>query len=285
MKKEFEAATGATLSVFQGNTGQVLARLDAEKSRPQADVVILADWSAAIDMAGKGQVQALSPKGIERVPARFKDAGNMYVAQGISALGLGYNTASPAPKEWEDLTGPDWKDKITMPDPAQSGSAYDFLAGLLQNLGDDKGWALFTAMRANGIEVPGTNDAAINPVVTGAKRGVLAGVDYLLYARIKNNEPVGIVYPASGTVVSPRPMVLLKEAPNADGGKAFVEYMLSDQGQAQVIKTLLLPAREDLKADPSRAQLADIKALPVDYAKSIAQRDAILGRFASQVAR
>jgi iron(III) transport system substrate-binding protein len=172
-----------------------------------------------------------------------------------------------------------------MPDPAQSGSAYDFVAGLLQNLGDEKGWALLTGLRANGIEVPGTNDAALNPVVTGAKRGVLAGVDYLIYGRIKNNEPIGIVYPASGTVVSPRPMVVLKEAPNADGAKAFVEFVLADPGQQLVAKALMLPAREDVRADPSRAPLAEIKALPVDYAKSIQQREAILGRFGREIAR
>jgi iron(III) transport system substrate-binding protein len=80
-------------------------------------------------------------------------------------------------------------------------------------------------------------------------------------------------------------MVVLKEAPNADGGKAFVEFVLSDPGQALVAKAMMLPAREDVPADASRAQLKDIKALPVDYAKSIAQREAILGRFASQVAR
>jgi len=285
LKKEFEAATGATVSVFQGNTGQVLARLDAERSRPQADVVILADWSAAIDMAGKGELQAVTPRGIERVPARFKDAGGLYVAQGVSALGLGYNKGQPAPKEWEDLTQPEWKDKITMPDPAQSGSAYDFVAGLLQNLGDDKGWALFSGLRANGIEVPGTNDAAINPVVSGAKRGILAGVDYLIYTRIRNGEPIDIVYPASGTVVSPRPMVVLKDAPNAEGGKAFVEFVLADPGQQLVARAMMLPAREDVPADPNRAPLSQIKALPVDYSKSIQQREAILGRFSREIAR
>jgi iron(III) transport system substrate-binding protein len=78
---------------------------------------------------------------------------------------------------------------------------------------------------------------------------------------------------------------VLKEAPNADGGKAFVEFMLSDNGQKLVANAFMLPSREDYPADPSRTQLKDIKALPVDYSKSIAQREAILGRFSREIAR
>ena len=80
-------------------------------------------------------------------------------------------------------------------------------------------------------------------------------------------------------------MVVLKEAPNADGGKAFVEFVLSDAGQKLVANAMMLPAREDVPADSSRAPLAQIKALPVDYTKSIAQREEILGRFGREVAR
>jgi iron(III) transport system substrate-binding protein len=192
---------------------------------------------------------------------------------------------TPAPKEWEDLTTPAFKDQITMPDPAQSGSAYDFVSGLLQNLGDDKGWDFLHRLRANNIEVPGTNDAAVNPVVTGAKLGVAAGVDYIAYGHIAQKEPVGIVYPASGTVVSPRPMAILKAAPNAEGAKAFTDFVLSDAGQKLVADAYMLPARQDYPVNPLRVGLADIKALPVDYTKSIAAREATLSRFAAEVAR
>ena len=36
-------------------------------------------------------------------------------------------------------------------------------------------------------------------------------------------EPLNIYYPASGTVVNPRPAMILKTAPNMDNAKAFLE--------------------------------------------------------------
>ena len=285
MKRDFEAATGAKLEVFQGNTGAVLARLDAERSRPQADVVILADWSAAVEMAGKGDLQAYTPAGADRVPAEFKDAAGMFISQGISASGIVYNTSQPAPKEWQDLTAAEWSGKITMPDPAQSGAAYDFLAALIQGRGEQAAWELLQGYRSNGLEVPGTNDAALAPIAAGAKRGVVAGVDYITYGRIKAGEPLGIVYPASGSPVSPRPMMILKSAPNVAGAKAFEDFMLSDAGQKLVAGTFMVPARQDVPADPSRTQLKDIKTMPVNYQRSIEQREATLSRFGREIAR
>ena len=40
MVKQFEKQTGKKVQVFQGTTGEILGRLEAEKDNPKADVVL-----------------------------------------------------------------------------------------------------------------------------------------------------------------------------------------------------------------------------------------------------
>ena len=68
-----------------------------------------------------------------------------------------------------------------MPDPTLSGSAAEFLAIFAQVHGD-KAWKLFEELARNGLTVPGPNNAALNPVLTDAKKATIAGVDYITYA-------------------------------------------------------------------------------------------------------
>lgn len=95
LAEAFQAETGITVNVFQGTTGQVMARLEAEEANPQADVVVSASWGSARDMHARGLLmEYLSPNAAE-VPDFLTHSH--YVAQGISALAMVWNTQSTAP--------------------------------------------------------------------------------------------------------------------------------------------------------------------------------------------
>lgn len=50
----FKAKTGLTVEMFQGTTGKILARMEAEKANPVADVVILASLPSAQALKADG---------------------------------------------------------------------------------------------------------------------------------------------------------------------------------------------------------------------------------------
>ena len=52
----FTAATGIAVDSFQGTTGEILARLEAEEANPIADVVILVSWSDGLSVTAAGAV-------------------------------------------------------------------------------------------------------------------------------------------------------------------------------------------------------------------------------------
>ena len=271
----FEQQTGVKVTVFQATTGKVMARLEAEQANPQADVLISASWDTAEDLHQRGWLLPFHSANADKVPANLKSAD--YIAQGVSALGIVWNSKSgtPEPKEWRDLTQPAFKDKVTTPDPALSGASLDLLIGLQNSMGD-QAWQLFDDLKKNGMVVSGPNAQAVTPVMQGAKAAVFGAVDYVSYGNIQQGESLKVIFPASGTVIAPRPMMILKTSQHADDAKAFIDYVLSPEGQARVADAWLMPARRDVAA--KRPPLDALKVLPTSGEGS-SERSAVLSRF------
>lgn len=277
----FEQQTGVKVTVFQATTGKVMARLEAEQANPQADVLISASWDTAEDLHQRGWLLPFASANADQVPANLKSAD--YIAQGVSALGIVWNSKSgtPEPKEWRDLTQPAFKDKVTTPDPALSGASLDLLIGLQNSMGD-QAWQLFDDLKKNGMVVSGPNAQAVTPVMQGAKAAVFGAVDYVSYGNIQQGESLKVIFPACGTVIAPRPMMILKTSQHADDAKAFIDYVLSPEGQARVADAWLMPARRDVAA--KRPLLDALKVLPTTSEGS-SERGAVLARFSQLYAQ
>lgn len=264
--KGFEKQSGLKVKVFSSTTGKILSRIKAEKAKPQADVVILASLSSAIGLKKDGMTETYAnAQNANKLFDGWKDKDNNYFSYSGSALAIVYNTKSvkTPPKDWADLTSSKYKNEINVSDPSLSGSCLDFVSGYV-NVNGENGWNYFKDVKKNGAEMVGANNEALNPVITGEKNIVLAGVDYMTYTAKAKGEPVDLVYPSSGTVISPRPALILKGAKNKANAEKFIDYLLSDEAQKMVANAYLLPGRKDIKVT-GKANANDIKTLTVDW--------------------
>src|SRR5262245_10076183 len=280
--KSFTDKTGIRVDIFQATSGDVLARLEAERGRPRADVVVLASWGEGLTVRQRGFVDPYLPAEAKKLRPGWSDGG--LSAQGGAALALIMNSVEvkkeQQPQSWFDLANPFWKDALTMPDPTLSGSAAEFLAIFVQVHGD-KAWNLFASMARNGLSVPGPNNAALNPVLTGAKKATIAGVDYISYGQIAKGEKLSIQYPKEGTVVALRPIFIQQGAPKRDEAQKLVDYMLSDEGQNLVSKTFLVPARTETRAE--RPAPGDFKMFAADWNFVEKNQTQIVARFRKEI--
>lgn len=275
----FTEETGVKVEFFQATTGKVMARIEAEASNPVVDVLISASWDTATDFAERGWLVPYTSPNAATVPDFLKT--DTAVAQGVAALAIAWNPASgtPKPAEWSDLAKPEYKDLVNLPDPAQSGSAFELVSALSATEGMD----LFENLAANGAIVAGANAAALNPVLQGAKAAVFGAVDYISLNNKAKGESIEVIFPESGTVIAPRPVMILNWSQNQDDAKKFVDYVLSDAGQAIVAGTNLMPARADVTAD--RPLIADLKILPVDSESVYGKRAETLEAFSKVFAQ
>jgi len=279
IQQAFEEKTGIKVEMFQGTTGKILSRLEAEKNNPVADVVVLASVASMDGLKETSQLQSYQDaKQAEKINSDWSDAEGYYYGYSASALGIAYNTKNTqeVPTDWSDLAKEQWQNKINIPDPSLSGSAVDFLYGYA--LAEKNAWKTMELWKNNGLQVNGANKEALDAVITGDKNATIAGVDYMAYKAKADGEPVEIMYPKSGTVVSPRAVGILKDAKHIEAAKEYVDFLLSDEGQKLVTDAYLLPGNKEIPVK-NRAALDEIPQLTVNWKGAEADQLEILTKF------
>ena len=272
---DFEEKTGVTVELFEGTTGEILARLEAEEANPVADVVVLASWSDGLSLKETGVLMSYEDaENADKLYDEWVDDDNMLFGTSASAVGVIYNTTliESLDADWDELADEAYTDLLAIADPEKSGSCKDFLAGYMYATDED--WSAFEAMAEIGMTIPGANKAALEAVTTGEKAILVAGVDYNAYSSIAKGEPIDIYYPEFGTVINPRPAMILNTSQNVENAKAFVDYLMSDSAQELVADAYLLPGRTDIACD-NRTNVSDIPTFDIDWVWMMENADRI----------
>lgn len=276
----FTEKTGIQVDMFQGTTGDVLGRLEAEESNPIADVVVLASLPPAIDYKERGLTLAYESPYADSLHDGWYDDDFHFYGFSASALGLSYNTnlVSEPPTDWSDLAAAEYSGQLAIPDPTQSGTARDFIAAFINQEGES-GWELLEQLKENGLQMEGANNPALQTVISGANSVVMAGVDYMVYSNKANGEPVDIVFPESGTMITPRPAFILESSQNVEAAKQYIDFILSEAGQEIVAEAYLIPGRADIEAADIAVGIEDIPTLDFDWAYLEEHSQEVLERF------
>ncbi|MFZ9916569.1 MAG: ABC transporter substrate-binding protein, partial [Phycisphaerales bacterium] len=138
---------------------------------------------------------------------------------------------------WADLCDARLAGRVTLVNPAQSGSVTTALEAIIQRLGWERGWQVIRRMAANSRSV--ASSAPKVPLDVSAGDSV-AGPCIDFYGRYQAQaiadagDParLGYVDPQGQTVIDPDPIALLSNAPNRETAVEFIRFALSDEGQA-----------------------------------------------------
>ncbi len=252
-------------------TTKLMAKLQAEFAggNPQPDVLLIAD---SVTMEGLKRDDRLQPHPQADVAGFGEglfDGDKTYFSTKLITTGFAANTAADgAPAAWKDLAKPEFKGQLTMPSPLTSGAALVHVATLAQN--PDFGWPYLQALAENGATASGGNGAVMKSVAGGEKPyGIV--VDYLPIRESAKGAPIKFVFPAEGVSAVTEPVAILKTAKNVDGAKAFIDFLLSREGQALAARQGYLPAREGVAPPAGFPAVSDIKRMPFDPAKALAE--------------
>ena len=215
------------------------------------------------------------------IPARLGgvdmiDAKRLWVGSAVSGFGIIYNAqllkrfAIPPPATWDDLAEPRFADLLVLTDPTQSSSAAAAYRMIAQTGRDwPEGWAKLLRILANAKRFTNNAGSAANAPLVGES---LASACIDFYGLLRVAEGDGqIVYlsPPGQTVFTPDPIAILKNPPDRELARRFVNFVLSRQGQA------LLALRVGAPDGPIRSPLARQpirKDVYADYAASLLPR-------------
>ena len=231
---------------FQAGTEKVITKLtgEIEAKKVQADMLMVADPSYYLTLKDKNLLMKYDAPNRKDVTAA-KDTEGYWTGVRISNMIIAYNTnkvkPEDAPKTFKELTEPKWKDKVAIPSPLLSGSAY-VAVGVLS---DKYGWDYFSKLKANGGKVEPGNSAVQNKLVTGEYQAVMILEENILKIMAKG-EPVKVVYPEDGTIVIPSPIAIFTSTKNPEAAKALTNWWLSKEGQEAIVKGWMHSVRDDV---------------------------------------
>lgn len=213
----------------------------AELSRPDhggADVY----WAPSLDnfrsLADRG---LFAPLTVDRtaLPGKvgaqmLSDPQNRYEATEIAGYGVAVNPEAlrarnlAPPSTWRDLAAPGFADLVSMPIASRVGFSPVLYDMILQSEGWSPGWALIGEIAANA----GFASSSGGPVASVGEGSVAAAltIDFLAISAAANGRPVRMVYP-SRTAFGPAHVAVLADAPHPQAARAFVDFLLSRDGQ------------------------------------------------------
>ncbi|HVA23781.1 MAG TPA: extracellular solute-binding protein [Chloroflexota bacterium] len=270
--KAFEATSpGTSVQVIAAGSGALMSRIVAEQKAGgvKADVILLADPTAMDGLVSEGLTTAYEPNDASKLPATLRGKG-WVGAFTFNNVILARKGLAPAPKDWSDLVNQAYKGAIEIGDPAYSGTTL----AMVGVLSDKLGWDYFRNLQKLGARaVQSTNTVGTD--VAGGQMQVGISLDSVGRDLVKKGSPVDVVWPVSGTVPVPAPVALVK-GHDSPAAKAFLDWLISADGQATSVKLGYAPAY-----GPSAAVPAGTKTIDADWAKLLKNRDQTLKTFKS----
>ncbi|MEO8409541.1 MAG: extracellular solute-binding protein [Propionivibrio sp.] len=274
----FEKATNIKVDLIKGGSGDLINRLKAEAGRQSADVLF--SVSSEVVEANTQLFSKFVPPNADALAEQFEVNG-VAVPFTAVATSFGVNTKllTPAeyPKTWIDLGDPMYKGKISAGRPDKSGSAFIQLALILQIYGEEKGWDVYAKLLDN--TVLSNSSGAVSKFVNDGEASIgLSNEDTLLKYKVGGG-PVELLYPTDGTSAVADVMALTANPANPEGGKAFINFMLSGEAQQILDSVGRRPVRADVETKSALTPLAKLKVVKYDTEWAGANRAQILAKW------
>jgi ABC-type Fe3+ transport system substrate-binding protein len=246
----FEKKYGIDVNYVRTDSNGVVLRIlnEGRAGHVQADVFDGTEGVAPLKK--RNLVMKWVPPSAVRLGKQFVDPEGFWVATNLYVLTPGYNTSliskADAPKTFDDLLDPKWKDKITWnASPTASGAA-GFIGVVIAAMGEQKGREYLKKLAQQnilGLQVSARQ--VLDQVIAGEAEIAL---------NIFNNHAV--ISAAQGAPVAWIPMQpaevvlsvisLTRGAPHPNAGKLLISFLISEEGQEIYRNANYIPADENI---------------------------------------
>lgn len=279
---QFSEETGIEVEVRYGSTAEIAGVLLEEGENSPADLFYAQDPGGLGAIANAGMFATLPESILSQVPERFESSDGDWVGISGRARVVVYNTDAIAdtaelPTDLMGFTEPEWNGRIGW--APTNGSFQAMLTALRTVWGEEQTRAWLEGIQANNPVVYSGNTPVVEAVGNGEVEVGFVN-HYYLYRFLTSQ---GEEYPARnyflpsggpGSLIMVSGAGILNTADNADNAQAFINYLLSTEGQQYFadetfeypvidgVEILdLLPAFSELDAVAANIDLGDLDDL------------------------
>jgi iron(III) transport system substrate-binding protein len=267
IKLEFEKENPQSeIEVFRAGTGETMNRIyqEAEAGKVRADIIWLADFSAAEELKEEGLLQKYSSPEAENIIPIFVDTEGYYTGSRLLNMVVAYNRKfiKKRPGSYRDLLNPKWKGKVGIANPETSGSSFFTVATLFQR--KDFDWEYFMKLYLNRCEIADNNITLIKKIAEGELyMGITIDFEVRKLLMVSPSLPIEYVFPKDGIVAVASPIAISRDCRSIETSKVFIDWVLSKKGQGFISKKMgIVPLRTDVDMPEGMIPLRQIKIIP-----------------------
>ena len=287
---EFTKQTGIKVQYIESGSGEVINRVEREKTNTQADVIATLPpfiQKAAAD----GMLEAYTPADVSAIPADSRDPKGMWYPLVNNYFCFIYNGSAlqAAPKTWNELLDPKFKGKIQYSTPGQAGDGTALMVLTFHAMGSkEAGFEFLKKLQVNNVG-PSSSTGKLAAKVNKGELYVANGDVQMNFAQMADNPNLRIFWPADAkgqrvTLPLPYYMGLVKGAPHAANGKKLIDFLLSKHAQDTVSSMARgIPVRSDVK--PTDANFVQLHKFLEGVTVYTPDWEAVLRDLSSDVAK
>jgi len=291
MVAAFEEETGIETSYVRLSSGEAFSRLQAEAGAPSFDVWWGGPNEGQSAAYAEGLIEPYAPPNAAQIPDALKDAGGVWTGIYVGALGfcsnqdlldeLGVN----APTSWDDLLDPALAGNIAVADARTSGTAYTFLYTQVALRGEDEAFEYLKQLNPSIFQYTKSGSAPGRMAAAGEVAVSIIFSHDCVKFREETGANLVVSFPEEGTGFEIGSVALIKNAPNPEAAKVWMNWALSPEAQAiaPTVKSYQVPTNPNTPVPAEAIALDQVALLEYNHALSGELRSELSERFGEEV--
>ena len=232
--KNFEKEFGIKVSYLRLSTGEVQAKITEEKGNPSADVWFGGTNDPYNESAKLGLLMAYEAKNAKNLASpMYRDADGYWYGIYKGILGFMVNTEElkrlnlEAPKGWDDLLKPEYKDKIWLSNPNTAGTAKLVINTLVQMKGHDEAMKYFVELDKNIAQYTKSGSGPSKKVGIGECVIAIGFLHDGITQILDGYDNIALIIPEEGTSFEIGSTAIFEGCAHENAAKLWIEYALS----------------------------------------------------------
>ncbi len=241
-------------------------------------------------LADQGYFQPYAPKGVEALDQKYVDKAKppQWVGQRAWVASLCFNTVEaeknklPAPTSWQDLTKPEFKGKVVMPNPNSSGTGFLDVSAWIQMWGQEKAWKYMDGLHENIAQY---THSGSKPCKMAAAGEVPVGISFAYRGAQEKSKgaPVAVIAPKEGVGWDLESFAIVKGTKKLEAAKQLADWSVTRKANEMYNEGYAVVAMPGVaKPVPNYPEGIAEKMIKNDFEWAAKHREAILAEWAKR---
>ena len=232
--EHFEELYGIKVQYQRLSTGEVQAKIEEENGNPSADVWFGGTTDPYNVVAAEGLLEAYEAENASHLlSSQYRDPDGYWYGIYKGILGFMVNTEElkrlnlEAPKGWDDLLKPEYKDKIWLSNPNTAGTAKLVINTLVQLKGHDEAMKYFVELDKNIAQYTKSGSGPSKKVGIGECVIAIGFLHDGITQILDGYDNIALIIPEEGTSFEIGSTAIFEGCAHENAAKLWIEYALS----------------------------------------------------------